>query len=81
MAEKVSWKDLGEDEWYDDPCLTNKQKDAGNYATVCDDKSITIMKSNDYKKTGKCNFYTIEETFFTAPAVMAYQVGAKHALS
>ena len=77
MAEKISWDDLGEDVWYEDNCFTNKQRDEGNYAAICDDTSIRQIKSDDYGKTGKCNFYTIKETFFTAPAVMAYQVGAK----
>ena len=77
MAEKISYDDFGEDEWWEYTCFTNKQRDAGNYAAICDDKSIRQMKSYDYGKTGKCNFYTIKETFFTAPAVMAYQVGAK----
>ena len=81
MAEKISYDDFGEDEWFEDPVFTNKQRDAGNYAGIGDVKSIRMMNSYDYGKTGKCNFYTIEETFFTAPAVMAYQVGAKHALS
>ena len=74
MAEKISYDDFEEDEYWVDSCFTTKQRDAGNYASICDAMSIGQVKSVDYRRTGQCNYYTIDETFFTAPAVMAYQV-------
>ena len=74
MAEKISYDDFEEGEYWVDSCFTTRQRDAGNYASICDAMSIGQVKSVDYGRTGKCNYYTIDETFFTAPAVMAYQV-------
>ena len=61
------------DEWYS-PCYTHEQRDAGSYASICFEKGIMDLKSQDFSDTGKCNYYTIDETFFTTPAVMAFQV-------
>ena len=51
--------------------------DIGTYVSLCHYQSIRVDKSRDFSETGKCNFYTTEETFFTTPQVMAFQVRKK----
>ena len=58
-------------------CFSQEAMDAGTYVSICNDLSIRFDKSYDFKKTGKCNFYTIEETFFTTPQVMAFKVSKR----
>ena len=57
------------------PCYTIGQRNAGTYASICDKISISQTKSRDFRDTGKCNYYTVKDSFFTTPAVMAFQVG------
>ena len=58
----------------DDPCYTLEQRGARNWASICDINDIDKLKSRDFGETGKCNYYTIDDTFFITPAVMAFQV-------
>ena len=58
-------------------CFSQEEVDAGTYVSICDYQNIQFDKSADFSATGKCNFYTTEETFFTTPQVMAFQVGEK----
>ena len=58
--------------WYQ--CFSREAIDAGTYVSICHDQSIRFDKSEDFRKTGKCNFYSLDETFFTTPQVMAFQV-------
>ena len=62
------------------PCYTSEQRNARTWASICDVTSIDQTKSRDFSDTGKCNYYTIEDTFFTTPAVMAFQVGQDHVI-
>ena len=55
------------------PCY-KIERNARNWASICDIIDIDKLKSRDYGDTGKCNYYTIDDTFFTTPAVMAFQV-------
>ena len=55
------------------PCYTI-ERNARSWASICDIIDIDKLKSHDYGETGKCNYYTIDDTFFTTPAVMAFQV-------
>ena len=64
----------GTDGEFYSPCYTIEQRDAGTYASICYDKGIKDLKSRDFSDTGRCNYYTTEEKFFTTPAVMALQV-------
>ena len=57
------------------PCYTLEQQIDGTWASICDVNDIDRLKSHDFGVTGKCNYYTIDDTFFTTPAVMAFQVG------
>ena len=59
----------------DFPCFSKEELEAGTYVSICDHQNIQSSKSTDFSETGKCNYYTIEETFFTTPQVMAFQVG------
>ena len=60
-------------------CLFEKAK---RFAEFGDDASVTTVKITRRGRFSnwwafpilECNYYTIDETFFTAPAVMAYQV-------
>ena len=63
----------GRDEWFS-ACYTVKLLHAGTYASICDSKSVQILKSRNFSDIGTCNFYTTEDTFFMSPAVMAFQV-------
>ena len=56
------------------PCYQREQRDAGTWASLCDVMGIEGLKYRDFWDTGKCNFYTIRDKFFTTPAVMAFQV-------
>ena len=62
------------DEWFS-ACYTAKLLHAGTYASVCDSMSVQDLKSRNFSNIGTCNFYTIDETFFMSPAIMAFQVG------
>ena len=63
-------------EWVGHYCWHNREEmDSGSFISICDHYGILNDKAMDFSETGKCNFYTIEETFFMTPAVMAVQVG------
>ena len=55
-------------------CFSREELEVGSYVSICYDVQIRFDKSWDFKETGRCNFYTIDETFLTNPNVMAFQV-------
>ena len=62
--------------WAGYNCWYNREEmDSGLYVSICDHYNLLMDKARDFSETGKCNFYTIEETFFATPSVMAFQVG------
>ena len=65
-----------EGDWAGHYCWANREEmDSGSFVSICDHYSILGDKAMDFSETGKCNFYTIKETFFTTPSAMALQVG------
>ena len=62
------------DTWHS-ACFTDKQWESRTHAAICDSKSVEMIQSWDFSEDGVCNYYTIGDTFFTTPAVMAFQVG------
>ena len=55
-------------------CYAAKLRGQGNYASICDVGLILPMYANDFSKTGKCNFYILEEKFLSSVYAMALQV-------
>ena len=55
-------------------CLTSDLMESLKTAAVCSIGGIMAMISTDYKKTGKCNFYLLEDRFFTTPFYLPFQV-------
>ena len=62
------------DEWWG-CCLHTNQKYDGISAAICDSKCIEVTKNMDFSASGRCNYYSMRETFLTAPQVMALQKG------
>ena len=58
-------------------CFAKEEMDIGTYVSLCHYQSIRVDQSRDFSETGKCNFYTPEETFFTTPQVMAFKVSKR----
>ena len=67
--------DITVDEPWHSACFTTKQWRRRTHAAICDSKSVEMIQSRDFSEDGTCNYYTIATTFFTTPAVMAFQVG------
>ena len=63
-------------EWAGYPCWHSREEmDSRSFVSICNHYSILLDQAMDFSETGKCSFYTIDETFFTTPSVMAFQVG------
>ena len=67
-----------ETDWDDEDmeyyCWSKEEMDSGTFVSICDHYSILNDNSMDFSENGKCNFYTIMETFFTTPSAIALQV-------
>ena len=55
-------------------CYSNEIKQKGEHGAVCFSSDISVLMLNDYSKTGRCNYYVIEDKFFTSGSFMAFQV-------
>ena len=44
------------------------------YGSICASGTIFALMTDDYSKTGKCNYYTIEDKFLASGSSMAFQV-------
>ena len=50
-----------------------------NYASICDIDSIKSRLSDDFRDSGKCNWYILQQTMFlSTPSVMVFQVSLPH---
>ena len=61
------------DNWFG-PCFLTEQRDARTWASICDVLSIDLLRYWEFRDTKKCHYYTIDDTFFMTPTVMAFQV-------
>ena len=68
-----SWIMVEGEPWHS-ACFTIRTWNSGKDAAICDSKSTKSTLSKDFGEDGLCNFYMIDNTFFTVPAVMAFQV-------
>ena len=66
------------DKLYD--CFPSETYREGMGGSICDIASIDLLMINDYSKTGKCNYFTIEDKFLTSGSSMALQVDIEIAL-
>ena len=55
-------------------CLT-PETHADKYATICQGQGVRDLLARDFSATGKCNYYTSEDTFLDSPQLMLIQVG------
>ena len=55
-------------------CYAGKERESGKIGSVCEVGEILPMFAKDFSKTGKCNFYLMEETFLSSIYAMAFQV-------
>ena len=63
------------EEWTSN-CFTRRTQFTGRHASICDDLSTVTLLSKSYEKTGKCEWYTLNENIIRArPLAMAFQVG------
>ena len=58
----------------DGPCYTDEVKKDGRFGSICDRSSIRALFDEDYSKTGKCNYYLLEEKFLPTIGALAIQV-------
>ena len=65
------------DEWWG-CCLAKWQKYDGKSASICDSYCIKMTSNLDYSSSGRCNYYSVAETFLTLPQVMALQKGNRY---
>ena len=56
------------------PCYTSETKQKGEYGSFCQRGNIMTLIAEDFSKTGKCNYYRIEDRFLTSGSAMAFQV-------
>ena len=56
-------------------CLTKELIDGGMYGSLCAIWSILVLMKNDYRKTGKCNYYMTKQKFLSSGASLAFQEG------
>ena len=59
-------------------CYASKLRGSGNFASICDVGLILPMYAKDFRETGKCNFYILEEKFLSSVYAMALQVSNKY---
>ena len=74
LHEQGSPRDSINDEPWHNTCFTVRQWNSEKHAAICDSQSTKQLKSMDFNEDGTCNFCTIDNNFFTTPAVMAFQV-------
>ena len=55
-------------------CFTTEIKQKGVYSAVCSSGDVNGLMFNDYSKTGKCNYYVLEDKLLTSGAFIAFQV-------
>ena len=55
-------------------CFTKDLYQRGDIGVICPEAGFYVLISNDYGKTGRCNYYMLEEKFLTSGAAMAFQV-------
>ena len=67
---------LNSEEYVKYGCPVAKLKDEGKSHTgsICDARQILHMFHKDFSESGKCNFYLLEENFFSVMSYMAFQV-------
>ena len=57
-------------------CFTRRTQFTRRHASICDDLSTLTFLSNSFEKSGKCEWYTMNEKIIRArPLAMAFQVG------
>ena len=56
------------------PCYTSDTKQSREYGSFCQRGNIMTLIADDFSKTGKCNYYVIEDRFLTSGSAMAFQV-------
>ena len=62
------------DDWASS-CFTKDTQFTKKHASICDDLSISRLISDDFSKSGKCNWYTINYKFQNIVGTsMAFQV-------
>ena len=62
-----------EDHWPSN-CFDKTTQYTGKHASICDTIGIKSLLSEEFSKNGKCNWYTLNQDFFQATLVMAFQV-------
>ena len=55
-------------------CFTMSTQFTKKHASICDHMSILSLLSDDFSRSGKCNWYTIKNRFNHGPSTMAFQV-------
>ena len=55
-------------------CFTMSTQFTKKHASICDHMSILSLLSDDFSKSGKCNWYTIKNRFNHGTYAMAFQV-------
>ena len=57
-------------------CFTSEIYQDGMFGSICNYGSIKKLMNDDYRSTGRCNYYIIEDKFLTSGGSMAFQVAA-----
>ena len=60
-------------DWADD-CFTYKAEKSGEFASLCDITSAYFSLSNEFSKTGTCNYFLTEDKILSFNNVLAFQV-------
>ena len=55
-------------------CHAAKMMGNGRVGSICGSRGISVMIANDFSRTGKCNFYIIEDRLMSQSNSMAFQV-------
>ena len=60
--------------WADNDCFTAEGEKSGDIASICDYTAALFAQSNDFSKTGKCNYFLTEDKFLPFSMALAFQV-------
>lgn len=63
-------------EWADNDCFTAEGERSGDIASICDYTAALFAQSNDFSKTGKCNYFLTKDKFLPFSMGLAFQVRA-----
>ena len=57
-------------------CFTSEIYQDGMFGSICNYGSFKLLMEDEYRLTGRCNHYIIEDKFLTSGGSMAFQVAA-----